>query len=99
MVLQKLKKRYTTGNRENRLIRLPRQIPYKLVSLIVWRFIMGFATHLGPWLLGTVKNTTGTTAGLIRNTGDTIVAQTIVVGYADINTSLTATLGAIPAGA
>ena len=60
---------------------------------------MGFATHLGPWLLGTVKNTTGTTAGLIRNTGDTIVAQTIVVGYADINTSLTATLGAIPAGA
>jgi len=37
---------------------------------------MGFATHLGPWLLGTVKNTTGTTAGTIRNMGATIVAQT-----------------------
>ena len=24
---------------------------------------MGFATHLGPWLLGTIKNTTGTTVG------------------------------------
>jgi hypothetical protein len=60
---------------------------------------MGFATHLGPWLLGTVKNTTGTTAGLVRNTGATVVAQPIVVGYAAINTSLTSTLGAIPAGA
>jgi hypothetical protein len=37
---------------------------------------MGFATHLGPWLLGTVKNTTGTTSGNIRNLGATIVAQT-----------------------
>jgi hypothetical protein len=37
---------------------------------------MGIATHLGPWLLGTVKNTTGTTAGLIRNTGATTVLQT-----------------------
>ena len=36
---------------------------------------MGFASHLGPWLLGTVKNTTGTTAGTIRNMGATIVAQ------------------------
>jgi hypothetical protein len=60
---------------------------------------MGFATHLGPWLLGTVKNTTGTTAGLIRNTGDTIVAQTIPLTYSAINTSLTGTIGAIPAGA
>jgi hypothetical protein len=59
---------------------------------------MGFATHLGPWLLGTVKNTTGTTAGLVRNTGCTVVAQPITVGFADINASLTATLGAIPAG-
>ena len=42
---------------------------------------MGFATHLGPWLLGTVKNTTGTTAGLVRNTGDTVVAQTFKVDY------------------
>ena len=30
---------------------------------------MGFATHLGPWLLGTVKNTTGTTVGTLQNTG------------------------------
>jgi len=37
---------------------------------------MGFASHLGPWLLGTVKNTTGTTAGTIRNMGATIVSQT-----------------------
>ena len=36
---------------------------------------MGFATHLGPWLLGTVKSTTGTTAGTIRNLGNTIVCQ------------------------
>ena len=46
---------------------------------------MGFATHLGPWLLGTVKNTTGTTAGTIRNTGATVVAQPITIGFADIN--------------
>jgi len=44
---------------------------------------MGFATHLGPWLLGTVKNTTGTTAGTIRNMGATIVAQTDPVTSAD----------------
>lgn len=44
---------------------------------------MGFATHLGPWLLGTVKNTTGTTAGTIRNTGATMVMQTANVAYND----------------
>jgi hypothetical protein len=45
---------------------------------------MGLATHLGPWLLGTVKNTTGTTAGTVRNVGATIVAQqvTLVAGSA-----------------
>ena len=59
---------------------------------------MGFATHLGPWLLGTVKNTTGTTAGNIRNMGSTIVAQTIPV-TAGTFTNLTGTLGAVPAGA
>lgn len=59
---------------------------------------MGFATHLGPWLLGTVKNTTGTTAGVVRNMGATTVAQPIVLGFADINTALTGTIGAIPAG-
>jgi hypothetical protein len=59
---------------------------------------MGFATHLGPWLLGTVKNTTGTTAGTIRNIGATVVAQTIPVTFQTFTNSLTGTLGAIPAG-
>jgi len=36
---------------------------------------MGFASHLGPWLLGTNKYTTGTTAGTIQNMGATIVLQ------------------------
>jgi len=40
---------------------------------------MGFATHLGPWLLGTVKNTTGTTAGTVRNTGAAVVSQQVVL--------------------
>ena len=45
---------------------------------------MGFATHLGPWLLGTVKDTTGTTAGTVRNTGASVVTQqvTLVAGSA-----------------
>lgn len=38
---------------------------------------MGIATHLGPWLLGTVKNTTGTTAGTVRNLGASTVCQVI----------------------
>ena len=29
---------------------------------------MGFATHLGPWLLGTTKDTTGTTADTTART-------------------------------
>jgi hypothetical protein len=58
---------------------------------------MGFATHLGPWLLGTVKNTTGTTAGTVRNVGATVVAQTIPVTFSTFS-NLTGTLGAIPAG-
>jgi len=33
------------------------------------------ASHLGPWLLGTVKNTTGTSAGQIRNMGATVCLQ------------------------
>jgi hypothetical protein len=40
---------------------------------------MGVASHLGPWLLGTVKNTTGTTAGLVRNMGATVVTQSVAV--------------------
>ena len=56
---------------------------------------MGFATHLGPWLLGTVKNTTGTTAGTIRNMGATIVAQDANVVYG----TLTGQAFVLPAGA
>ena len=57
---------------------------------------MGFATHLGPWLLGTVKDTTGTTAGTIRNTGCTIVAQSKAILYPDVTASTSAFT--IPAG-
>jgi hypothetical protein len=57
---------------------------------------MGFATHLGPWLLGTVKNTTGTTAGTIRNLGATTVSQTAAVAYTDAAASQAFVL---PAGA
>ena len=59
---------------------------------------MGLATHLFPWLLGTVKNTTGTTEGNVRNIGATVVAQTIPVTFTTFTNSLTGTLGAIPAG-
>lgn len=59
---------------------------------------MGFATHLGPWLLGTVKDTTGTTAGTVRNTGCTIVAQTDDLTAAQV-AGLTGSLGFLPAGA
>ena len=55
---------------------------------------MGFATHLGPWLLGTVKNTSGTTAGTIRNIGATIVAQEAPVVFG----TLTGTAFVLPAG-
>ena len=57
---------------------------------------MGFATHLGPWLLGTVKNTTGTTAGTIRNMGAAVVTQSATTTVSD--TSAT-TLFVLPAGA
>ena len=57
---------------------------------------MGFATDLGPWLLGTVKNTTGTTAGTVRNTGCTVVAQSGATTVADTSAN---NLFMIPAGA
>jgi hypothetical protein len=57
---------------------------------------MGFATHLGPWLLGTVKNTTGTTAGTIRNMGATVVTQSKSILYTDITAATVAFT--IPAG-
>jgi hypothetical protein len=57
---------------------------------------VGNATHLGPWLIGTVKNTTGTTAGKVRNVGATVAAQTATVNY--FNPANTIAF-AIPAGA
>ena len=57
---------------------------------------MGLASHLGPWLLGTVKNTTGTTAGTIRNMGATVVAQSAPILYTDITAGTYAFT--IPAG-
>jgi hypothetical protein len=57
---------------------------------------MGLASHLGPWRLGTVLNTTGTTAGTIRNMGATIVAQTANVAFGDASSS---TAVVLPAGA
>lgn len=56
---------------------------------------MGIATHLGPWVLGTVRSTTGTTPGLIRNTGSTVVSQS---GSLTVNTTSAITLCVIPAG-
>ena len=58
---------------------------------------MAVATHLGPWLLGTVKDTTGTTAGTIRNLGTTQVVQTKEIVLADGTATITA--ASLPAGA
>jgi hypothetical protein len=57
---------------------------------------MGFASHLGPWLLGTNKYTTGTATGTIQNMGASIVAQTKTVAYADTTAQTTAFV--LPAG-
>ena len=57
---------------------------------------MAVATHLGPWLLGTVKDTTGTTAGTIRNIGATPVLQTKTILYTDITAATQ--LAVLPAG-
>ena len=56
---------------------------------------MGFATHLGPWLLGTNRYTTGTTATTTVNTGCTVVSQSAPVVFG----TLTGNLIAVPAGA
>lgn len=61
---------------------------------------MGFATHKGPWLLGTVRNTTGTTVGKIENCGATSVTQTFKRNYAGVTTAGAAdTICVLPAGA
>jgi hypothetical protein len=61
---------------------------------------MGFATHLGPWLLGTIKNTTGTTVGTIENIGATVASQTFKKDYTGQAASATTdTICVLPAGA
>ena len=61
---------------------------------------MGFATHLGPWLLGTVRNTTGTTVGTIDNCGATMASQTFKKDYTGQAASATTdTICVLPAGA
>ena len=62
---------------------------------------MGFATHLGPWLLGTVRNTTGTTVGTIENCGATVVSQTFKKVYngSVFDVAATDTICVLPAGA
>lgn len=57
---------------------------------------MALASHLGAWLLGTVKNTTGTTAGTIRNMGYSLVGQNKAVAY---NDSAASQAFVLPAGA
>ena len=59
---------------------------------------MGLASHLGPWLLGTVKDTTGTTAGTVRNMGSTVVKQSKTINYNDAALSSAANAFVIPAG-
>ena len=60
---------------------------------------MGLASHLGPWLLGTVKNTTGTTAGTIRNLGAAEVAQQVTLPYTALTGGGTGNAFVLPAGA
>jgi hypothetical protein len=66
---------------------------------------MGFASHLGPWLLGTNKYTTGTTAGTIQNMGATVVLQSgsyttpAGVSTAAPYTGTTTQIAVLPAGA
>jgi len=66
---------------------------------------MGIASHLGPWLLGTVKNTTGTTPGLLRNMGATVVLQNAAyttptgVSTSAAYTGTATTVAVLPAGA
>ena len=62
---------------------------------------MGFASHLGPWQLGTVKDTTGSTSGTVRNMGSTIVSQTKKIDYTGTTVAAPSTtqIAVLPAGA
>ena len=55
---------------------------------------MGFASHLGVWRTGTVKDTTGTTPGTISNMGLTVLSQATSVAAGAAAT----TIAVLPAG-
>jgi hypothetical protein len=65
---------------------------------------MGMATHLGPWLLGTVKNSTASmtatnaAAGLVRNTGVTQVAQSVAITFSNATFGAATPAFVLPAG-
>jgi hypothetical protein len=56
---------------------------------------MGFTSFTGPLRSGTVRATTGTTAGSVDNTGCAVLSQSVQVGFA----AGTTTVGWLPAGA
>ena len=55
---------------------------------------MSFTSFSGPVRAGTVRNTTGTTAGTVDNTGCVSLSQAVQIGYA----AGTTTVGWLPAG-
>ena len=55
---------------------------------------MGFASHLGVWRTGTVKDTTGTTPGTVANMGLTVLSQSAAIPAAAGAT----TVAVLPAG-
>lgn len=57
---------------------------------------MGTATRLGPWLLGTVKDTTGTAAGTVNNLGAVGAFQSRIIGYTETTAQTRAFV--LPAG-
>lgn len=61
---------------------------------------MGFSTFSGPIRSGTVRYTTGTTAGYVDNTGLPVLAQSTATGDLAVATpaTVTSTIGWIPAG-
>ena len=60
---------------------------------------MSFSTFSGPIRSGTVRYTTGTTAGSVDNTGVVSLSQSVLVGSATaVPTAGTYTVGWVPAG-
>lgn len=58
---------------------------------------MGLTTFLSPILSGTVKDTTGTTAGTIRNVGPVVCVQSAAMTYSN-TTGSKKTVAVLPAG-